>query len=174
MARGLGARSRPFFTIGDPPQVTPLPTGDASCTWPTPTLRSMSDDRGVVIHEDDCPEERWDEVGGGAVPWRTLLSADRTPTSAMTVGVVDIPCASSRASLTLHRHAPPETYYVLHGSGFVEIDGQVSELRTGSAAFIPGGAWHRAWSETDGGMRMLYAFAVDSFDEVIYEFAPGD
>ena len=31
--------------------------------------------------------------------------------------------------------------------------------------------WHAAWCEGDEPLRILYTFAADSFDQVIYEFA---
>jgi mannose-6-phosphate isomerase-like protein (cupin superfamily) len=126
-----------------------------------------------VVHEQDCPLERWEDVGGGLDTWRTLVSADRTPTHHLTVGVVDIACLPDGvAPEPRHRHDPAETYYVISGEGFVEIGDEISAVRTGNAAYIPGGCWHRAWSEHREGMRILYTFPVDSFTEVAYEFEP--
>lgn len=127
-------------------------------------------ERGFVVHEDERPVERWDEIDGGAVTWRTLLSSDRDPTRGITLGVVDLPGRVPTPADRRHRHEPSEAYYVLHGEGFVDVDGVVTPLRAGSAVHVPGGAWHRAWSEHPDGMRMLYAFPVDAFDEVVYEF----
>lgn len=115
--------------------------------------------------------ERWADVGGGLDTWRTLVSADRTPTRHLTVGVVDVACLPDGvAPEPRHRHDPAEAYYVISGEGFVEIGDEISPVRPGSAAYIPGGCWHRAWSEHAAGMRILYAFPVDSFTEFAYEF----
>jgi mannose-6-phosphate isomerase-like protein (cupin superfamily) len=38
----------------------------------------------------------------------------------------------------LHRHAPPETYYVFAGAGIVSLDGREIPVKAGSAVFIPG------------------------------------
>jgi quercetin dioxygenase-like cupin family protein len=44
-------------------------------------------------------------------------------------------------------------------------------LRPGSAVFIPGGAEHGVRNTGAGILRLLYAFAADSFAEVEYEFS---
>lgn len=120
----------------------------------------------MIVNEQAVPLESSD--GFGRLEWRTLLSADRTPTAGLTVGVVDLPTSAERVAR--HRHNPAEVYYVLGGEGFVDIDGTVSAVSTGTAIYIPGGVWHCAWSDTRGGLRILYTFPVDSFSDVVYEF----
>jgi mannose-6-phosphate isomerase-like protein (cupin superfamily) len=124
---------------------------------------------GVVVHEDDLPLERWAPDGPGAVTWRTLLSGDRTASEGLTVGVAEV-APGAPDDLVLHRHAPAEIYAVLAGDGVVVVDGLEHRVRAGSAVFIPGGAWHAARNVGEVPLRMLYAFAVDSFADVVYEF----
>lgn len=124
-----------------------------------------------VIHENQCPAEGWNDPDRGAVRWRTLVSGDRTPTEALTMGVAEVAEADA-ADLRLHRHAQPEAYYVLSGRGVVHIDGLDYPLSPGSAAFIPGGALHAARGIGAQPLRILYVFPADAFDEVHYEF-PG-
>jgi mannose-6-phosphate isomerase-like protein (cupin superfamily) len=125
---------------------------------------------GVVVHADECRVERWAPDGPGTVTWRTLLSGDRTPTDSLTVGIAEVaPGAPDGAGP--HRHAPAEIYAVLAGEGVVVIDGVEHPVRAGSAVFIPGGAWHAAHNTGSTPLRVLYTFAVDSFSEVVYEFA---
>ncbi len=126
----------------------------------------MQHEQPTIVDERMVPLESSD--GFGRLEWRTLFSADRTPTTGLTVGVVDIPTSTSRAPR--HRHDPAEVYYVLGGRGYVDIEGAVNAVTVGHAIFIPGGAWHCAWSDHDDGLRLLYAFPVDSFAEVVYEF----
>ena len=122
-----------------------------------------------VVNEDDVETERWDDPVKGIVQWRTLLSADRTPTSTMTVGVATLePGAADE--FHPHRHSDAEVYYILEGSGLVEIDGAQHAVRAGTAVFIPGDAWHSAINTGTTVMRLLYVFAVDSFDQVGYVF----
>ena len=70
--------------------------------------------RAYVGHERDSDIEAWD----GIVTWRTLLSADRTPTRCMTAGVAIIePDASEEGAE--HHHADDEIYYFVAGVGWV-------------------------------------------------------
>lgn len=121
--------------------------------------------RGVVVHEDDVPVEAWD----GIVSWRTLLSADRTASASLTVGTATLDPGAS-VDGALHRHAPDEIYVILEGEGLVHIDGEAHPVRAGSAVFVPGGVWHHAENTGSVPLRLLYAFAVDSFADVAYEY----
>ena len=76
------------------------------------------------------------------------------------------------------RHAQPEIYYMLAGHGVmlaghgvVILEGEEHGLRPGSAVFIPGGAEHGVRNTGTGILRLLYAFAADSFAEVETEFS---
>jgi len=146
-----------------------MPT-ETSRPLPTRTSRPL---QPVVVHERDCPLESFGEATRDRVEWRTLFSADRTPTRALTLGVADLPPAA-RDTLITHRHDPIEAYYVLAGEGLVSIDGVDHAVRAGSAVFLPGGCEHAALNTGSTVMRLLYVFASDSFDDVEYRFsAPG-
>ena len=127
--------------------------------------------RPVVVDVEDPPVEGWSAEGQGAssVTWRTLLSADRTASEALTVGVADVePCGASEP--VVHRHAQPEVYYVLAGEGVVRVGGEDHPLRPGRTVFIPGDVPHGAIATGNETLRILYVFAADSFDEVEYDF----
>lgn len=133
----------------------------------------MSNAKPVVVDENSCEIEGWSDPVRGAVTWRTLLSADRTPTSNMTVGVAEIaPGAPDR--IFPHRHQPPEVYYILAGEGVVTIEGIDHPVRPGSTVFIPGDAWHSTRNTGPAVLRLLYLFAVDSFADVRYTFADAE
>jgi mannose-6-phosphate isomerase-like protein (cupin superfamily) len=121
---------------------------------------------GHITRERDCAEERW----GGIVSWRTLLSADRTATEALTVGTAEIQ-PGAPTSGARHRHAVPEVYYVITGTGLVHIDGIDHFVEPGTAVFIPGNAWHFVTNNGAEPLRFVYVFPVDGFDEVHYEHA---
>lgn len=125
----------------------------------------------VVLHETDCPLESWSDAARERVEWRTLLSADRTPTGRLTLGVAELP-PGGRDDLVTHRHAQTEAYYVLEGEGLVSIDGMDHPVRAGSAVFLPGDCDHGAVNTGRVTMRLLYVFAADSFDQVEYRFTP--
>lgn len=125
-------------------------------------------DEPTVVHESACPEECWSEGDRVGVRWRTLLSGDRTPTSALTLGVAEIPPGD--APVRLHHHEPVEAYYILAGEGSVHVAGREHTVRPGSAVFIPGNAEHVVRNTGGVALRLLYVFPVDAFDQVEYRF----
>lgn len=129
--------------------------------------------RAVVVDESALPLEGWAEGGRGPVAWRTLLSADRTPSEGLTMGVAEVGAAAGEEAgdeSRLHRHAQAEAYYILAGEGTLEVEGETWPLRPGVAAFIPGAAWHAARAAPGSTLRLLYVFPAASFADVIYEF----
>jgi len=141
----------------------------------------MKAQHGVVVHESACPLEGWDDAIRGRIVWRTLLSADRTASSQMTLGVTDVGPGQPNP-FHPHRHAQAEIYYVLAGEGVVSIDGAEHPLRAGTSVFIPGNVWHGARNTGRDTLKLLYVFATDSFSDVHYVFpdeaaavpTPGD
>ena len=129
----------------------------------------MSQHKPIIIHADKC-EEGWDDDLHGRLRWRTLFSAERTPTEALTAGVAEI---SPGDQLKAHRHTPAEVYYILAGTGEVVIDGESSPVNTGTAIYIPGNALHCLGNTGKTILRLFYVFAVNTFDEVDYLF-PGE
>jgi quercetin dioxygenase-like cupin family protein len=129
----------------------------------------MSRTRPFVIHEEECELEQWGDTPEARVRWRTLLSADRTPTGSLTVGVAELPPGASR-EFRPHRHAQAEVYYILSGEGVVTISGVEHQVRSGTAVFIPGNALHGAVNTGPQLLRLLYVFPAASFDEIRYEF----
>jgi mannose-6-phosphate isomerase-like protein (cupin superfamily) len=130
----------------------------------------MTTDRPTVLHTDSLPVERWDDPDRGSVTWRTVFSGERTPTSGLTLGIAEL-APDDTVGNPPHRHAPPEVYYVIAGEGVVTIAGEASPVRAGSAVFIPGEAEHSLANTGSTTLRLLYGFAVDSFDEVTYQFS---
>jgi mannose-6-phosphate isomerase-like protein (cupin superfamily) len=53
-----------------------------------------------------------------------------------------------------HRDAE-EIYYVVAGSGEMEIDGQRGRVAPGDAVLIPPGAWHEIRADSAGELRFL-------------------
>jgi quercetin dioxygenase-like cupin family protein len=125
--------------------------------------------RAFIVHDSECEVEDWSASGRNGVTWRTLLSADRTPTDSLTIGIAEI-APGSPDEFHLHRHEPAEAYYIMSGVGAMSIDGDVHEVRAGSAIFVPSDSVHAVANTGDDVLRLLYVFAVDSFDDVTYVF----
>jgi mannose-6-phosphate isomerase-like protein (cupin superfamily) len=124
--------------------------------------------RPLVIEEADAPRDGWDDQVRGRLRWRTLFSQGLTETAGMTCGVTELKPGDW---LGLHRHAPPEVYYVFAGAGILSLEGREIPVSAGSAAFIPGMAEHGIRQTGDDVLRLFYAFPVDSFDGVDYLFS---
>ena len=120
---------------------------------------------------DEAPEESWTDEVRGSVRFRTLLDGEVTPTDSVTAGVSELPPGGW---LGRHRHEPAEVYHVLSGVGILEIGDEEHHVRGGATVYIPGNEWHAARNPGTEPFRVFYAFAVDSFAEVRYEFADED
>jgi mannose-6-phosphate isomerase-like protein (cupin superfamily) len=118
----------------------------------------------------DCNFEQWDEAENRQGRWRTLISADRTPSDSLTVGVVELVPGELR-NLSLHKHIQVEVYYVLSGEGIITISGREHAVCPGTAVFVPGGVEHGVSNTTSEVLRLLYVFPTNSITEVNYEFA---
>jgi len=125
--------------------------------------------RPVILHENDCELETWDDEEKGFVTWRTLVSGDRTPTEGLTCGVAELPVGRTTI-FRMHRHAPPEIYYVLEGFGALKINNQEYAVKKGSTIYIPSNDTHCLINCGDVPLRLFYVFAADSFSDIEYEF----
>jgi mannose-6-phosphate isomerase-like protein (cupin superfamily) len=119
-----------------------------------------------VIEELQVPLEYGDEpVDGPGVSWRTLLSADRTPTAEVSAGVCEL---QPGGQLKLHRHPTLEVYYFLEGEGLVTLQGRNVPVRAGTTLSIPGDAPHGIRNTGSTVLKLFYAFPIDSFADVQY------
>ena len=122
----------------------------------------------LVINQADCVWQTRDAhktENGPAVRWKTLISSDITASDSLTMGYSEI---MPGAKFSRHRHAQPEVYYILEGSGSVEIEGQSYPVQPGTAVFLPGNALHTLINTGAGPLRLVYTFPVDSFADVEY------
>jgi mannose-6-phosphate isomerase-like protein (cupin superfamily) len=126
-------------------------------------------DQPLVVETAELPQEGWQEPSRGSVTWRTVISKGRTATSGITLGIAEL-APDGTVGNPRHRHPPSEVYYVLEGRGVVEIDGATTAVGPGTAVSIPGDAWHSLANTGAGPLRLLYAFGVDSFDDITYAF----
>ena len=124
----------------------------------------------LFVESDDLDWETWsgDLVAErGQVVWRTLLSADRTPSDSLTLGIAAMQPGDV---LREHRHEQPELYFVVSGEGQVTVDGEARHVRAGTAIFLPGNSRHGIANTGSVELRYIYVFAADSFADVAYVF----
>jgi mannose-6-phosphate isomerase-like protein (cupin superfamily) len=72
---------------------------------------------------------------------RSLLDRSNAPVAGQSLAEAALPagCGTER-----HYHrVSEEFYYVLEGTGVMEIDGETREVGMGDAVLIPAGAWHQ-------------------------------
>ncbi len=130
----------------------------------------MQPEASSIVNPDDTAWESWSDPdirARSAIRWKLLLTRDRTPSTGMTLGLLEIPPG---ARLLRHHHALPESYYILEGTGTLEIDGQISSVSPGATIYIAPNASHRLVNSGPVTLRLLFMFPADSFDEVVYQF----
>ena len=121
-----------------------------------------------ALDEADAAQDGWDDPVRGRLRWRTLMSKGVTPSNGMTCGVTEF---QPGEWLGLHRHAPPEIYYIFAGAGLMSLEGREIPVKAGSAVFIPGMAEHGIRQTGSEMLRLFYVFPVDSFGDVEYLFS---
>jgi len=121
-----------------------------------------------ALDEADAAQDGWDDPVRGRLRWRTLMSKGVTPSNGMTCGVTEF---QPGEWLGLHRHAPPEIYYIFAGAGVMSLEGREIPVKAGSAVFIPGMAEHGIRQTGSEMLRLFYVFPVDSFGDVEYLFS---
>ena len=70
-----------------------------------------------------------------------------------------------------HYHrATEEIYFVVKGSGEMEVDGDTQHVRPGDAVLIPPGAWHTLVNDGTSGLTVLCCCAPPySHDDTFFE-----
>lgn len=124
--------------------------------------------QAVITRAEERPREFWDDPVRGSVSWHTLFSSDLTPTDSLCGGVAEV--APGGGGRVCHRHAEPEIYYILEGTGILTIEGQESTVSKGAAIFIPGNALHALRNESEAIVKLFYVFPTGCFSDVVYEF----
>jgi mannose-6-phosphate isomerase-like protein (cupin superfamily) len=71
---------------------------------------------------------------------RSILDRSNAPVEKQSLAEAWLP-AGSATQRHFHRLAE-EFYLILEGSGQMEIDGEIRDIKPGDAILIPAGAWH--------------------------------
>ncbi|MEC5126703.1 cupin domain-containing protein [Verrucomicrobiales bacterium BCK34] len=78
---------------------------------------------------------------------RSILDLTNAPVENQSLAEASLPLEGSTQR---HYHrASEEIYFILTGSGLMEIDGETREVAPGDAILIPPGTWHQITSKSD-------------------------
>ena len=130
----------------------------------------MTQTQPVVVHESDVAVEAWRDDVRGELTFRTLLGDGHRPTTSISAGVA---YREPGEWLGLHRHLATAICYLLAGEATMTLDGVDHAVRAGHAVFVPGNTEHAIRNIGAETVQFFYAFDVDTFDEVRYQF-PGN
>lgn len=72
---------------------------------------------------------------------RSILDSTNAPVKNQSLAEASLP-AGRKTDRHYHKLSE-EFYFILEGSGKMEVDGEVSEVGPGDAILIPPGAWHQ-------------------------------
>jgi mannose-6-phosphate isomerase-like protein (cupin superfamily) len=70
----------------------------------------------------------------------------------------------------MHRHAEPEIYFIIEGTGIMMLEGSETVVTAGSAIFIPSNAEHGLRNEGNVDLKLFYVFSTGCFADVVYKF----
>lgn len=122
----------------------------------------------VIADQADVGWEDWDDpanLAPDAIRWKLLISRERSPSGGLVTGVARI---EPGAKLSRHHHEPEETYYVLSGSGLIEIEDTRQEIGPGTAVFIPPNAKHALRCTGPEPLVFIFTFPRDRFEDIVY------
>ncbi len=101
---------------------------------------------GIVIFTDPSMEIRtysqqvpFTTKDGSTI--RSLLDLSNAPVVEQSLAEAEIP-AGGQTERHYHRLSE-EMYYLLSGSGIMEIEGETRDVKSGDAILIPAGKWHQ-------------------------------
>ncbi len=121
----------------------------------------------VVIRNGDTKVEEVHDDRRGDLSYRILVSAHAGPSSGVVQGIAAFEAGQAEAR---HHHDIPETAHVLEGAGRLDLGTATHDLGVGDTVYLAPGAPH-GWSAGDDGLRVLFTFAADRWDEIDYHFA---
>lgn len=84
---------------------------------------------------------------------RSLLDLSNAPVQNQSLAEATLP-PNSATQRHYHRLSE-EFYFILEGSGMMEIDGVSRQVGPGDAILIPPGAWHQITASPDSQVRLL-------------------
>jgi mannose-6-phosphate isomerase-like protein (cupin superfamily) len=104
---------------------------------------------------------------------RSLLDLSVAPVQNQSLAEAEL---APGAATTRHFHrASEELYYLVAGTGSMEIDGEIAEVGPGDAILIPPGAWHQIRATGTEALRFLCCCAPPYSDaDTFFETPSGE
>lgn len=97
---------------------------------------------------------------------RSILDRTNAPVKNQSLAEAAVPAGTS--TLLHHHKASEEFYFILEGTGIMEIDGELQEIAPGDAILIPPGSRHQITAASD--LRFLCSCAPPySHDDTFVE-----
>jgi mannose-6-phosphate isomerase-like protein (cupin superfamily) len=88
---------------------------------------------------------------------RSLLDRSNAPVA--NHSLAEAALAPGQATVRHHHRLSEEIYYLVEGSGEMELDGERRRVTVGDAILIPPRAWHQLTNTGDGPLRLLVTCA---------------
>jgi len=120
----------------------------------------------IIICRDDPDIQNWDDPQHGQVSFRLLVDGAAGPSEGVVQGIAIF---GADGFENPHRHDRPETVHLLEGTGTARLGDREVDLNPGDTVFVPAGTIHE-WRAGTNGMRLLFTFPADRFDDVAYRF----
>ena len=130
----------------------------------------MSMPRPAIVDQAELAWEAGEDADlatGKGIRWKLLIAGERTETEGLATGIAEV---APGAELMRHHHEPAETYYIISGSGEMEIEGRAQAVGPGCAVYIPPNAPHALRCTGAEPLVFVFAFPRDRFDEIVYHF----
>lgn len=97
---------------------------------------------------------------------RSVLDSTNAPVENQSLAEASLPPGGATER---HYHkASEEIYFILEGSGIMEINGGKKEVGPGDAILIPAGDWHQIVTQGDSALRFLCCCAPPYSHEDTY------
>ncbi|MEM6279223.1 MAG: cupin domain-containing protein [Verrucomicrobiota bacterium] len=84
---------------------------------------------------------------------RSILDRTNAPVEEQSLAEASLPAGG--ATERHYHQVSEEFYYILQGSGLMEIDGESQEVGPGDAILIPKGKWHQITASQESELRLL-------------------
>ncbi len=99
---------------------------------------------------------------------RSILDAANAPVANQSLAEATLP--ESGATERHYHRLSEEFYFILDGSGTMEINGESKPVKSGDAILIPPGAWHQITANAQSPLKLLCCCAPPySHDDTYFE-----